>query len=146
MKNKSPSKQQVLQFLKDNLLWVLGCSIYSISLNCFAVPNNIAQSGISGLAIVVNYLFKSFSLGTINFVLNLPLLLLAFVFIGKAFVGKTLWVVALLSAALDIWGKILPVYKGDDKLLIALISGLLSGIGLALVIMTGTTTGGTVTA
>ncbi len=143
MKIKAPSKQQTLQFIKDNLLWILGCSIYSISLNCFAVPNNIAQSGISGLAIVVNYLLKDFSLGTINFVLNLPLLILAFIFIGKAFVGKTLWVVALLSAALDIWGKILPVYKGEDKLLVALISGLLSGIGLALVIMTGTTTGGT---
>lgn len=135
-------KKSVIQFLKNNVLWIIGCSIYSISLNCFAVPNNIAQSGISGLAIVGNYLFSRISLGMMNFILNVPLLVLAFIFIGKAFVGKTLWVVAILSALLDIWGKILPAYQGD-KILAALFSGLLSGVGLALVIMTGTTTGGT---
>lgn len=137
------SKNDVLSFLKDNILWLIGCSIYSISLNCFAVPNNIAQSGISGLAIVGNYLFPAISLGTINFILNVPLLVAAYFYIGKKFVGKTLWVVAMLSILLNVWGKILPPYHGSDKILVSLISGLLSGVGLALVIMTGTTTGGT---
>lgn len=144
MKLTKPSGNTVLGLVKDNLLWIIGCAIYSLSVNVFALPNNIAQSGVSGLAIVCHRLFGGLSLGTYNFLLNLPLLILAFIFIGRAFVGKTLWVIVLLSAALDLFGEIIPIpaYQGD-RILAALFSGILSGIGLSLVLRTGATSGGT---
>lgn len=142
MKLKQLDRKQVTRFITDNILWFVGCSIYSVSLNCFAVPNNIAQSGVSGLAIVGNHLLPVLSLGVMNFLLNVPLLLLAWKFIGKKFVGKTLWVIVILSVCLDLWGSILPDYEGD-KILASLFSGVLSGIGLATVLMTGATSGGT---
>lgn len=137
-----PDRKKVLNFIKENILWIVGCSIYSVSLNCFAVPNNIAQSGVSGLAIVGNYLLPFLSLGLMNFLLNIPLLLMAWKRLGRQFVGKTLWVIVILSVCLDLWGKILPAYQGD-KILASLFSGVLSGIGLATVLMTGATSGGT---
>ncbi len=141
MKITKPNKKQVISLIKDNILWIIGCSLYSISINCFAVPNSIAQSGISGLAIVSNHLLPALPLGVWNFILNIPLIVLAWLFIGKAFVGKTLWVVTVLSAALDVW-SFMPAYEGD-KILAALFCGVLSGLGLATVLMTGATSGGT---
>lgn len=139
---KKPSRTDVLNILRDNLLWIIGMSFYSVGLNCFAVPNNIAQSGVSGLAIVGHHLFPAISLGTFNFLINLPLLVLALIFIGKKFVGKTLWVTVILSVLLDVWGRVIPVYRGD-KILAACFAGIFCGIGLALVLMTGATSGGT---
>lgn len=141
MKLKKPDKGQVWQIIKDNVMWFVGCSIYAISINSFAVPNDIAQSGIAGLAIVGNHLVDAIPLGVWNFLLNIPLLILAWIFIGKAFVGKTLWIVTVLSVLLDVWA-LLPVYEGD-RILASLFSGVLSGIGLAMVLITGATSGGT---
>lgn len=133
--------KQVLNFLKDNFLWILGCSIYAMAVNTFALPNSIAQSGVTGLAILVNKLIDA-PVGVTNFVLNVPLLVLAYLFIGKRFVAKTLWVTVILSVALDTFALFMPAYTGD-RILAALFCGLLAGLGLGIVIVTGATSGGT---
>lgn len=86
--------------------------------------------------------FEFIPLGTANFLLNLPLMILALVFIGWRFVAKTLWVTAILSALLDLFGSFMPTYTGD-KILAAIFCGVCTGAGLAVVFMRGATTGGT---
>ncbi len=136
-----PTRKQVLLFIKNNLLWILGCSIYAMAVNTFAVPNSIAQSGITGLAILINKVIGT-PVGITNFVLNVPLLVLAYFYIGKHFVLKTLWVTVILSVVLDVFSVFMPAYEGD-KILASLFCGLLTGFGLGLVIITGATSGGT---
>ena len=126
----------------DNICWIVGCSLYSIGVVAFALPNSIAQSGTTGLAIIVNHLFEFIPLGTANFLLNVPLMILAFIFIGWRFVAKTMWVTVILSATLDLFTKFLPTYTGD-KILAAIFCGVWTGAGLASVFMRGATTGGT---
>ena len=46
----------LVQIIVDNLVWIAGCVIYALAINFFNVPNQIAQGGFSGLAIVINYL------------------------------------------------------------------------------------------
>ena len=140
-KIQKPTRRQVLLFLKNNLFWLLGCSIYAMAVNTFAVPNSIAQSGITGLAIMINKLIDA-PVGVTNFVLNVPLLILAYLFIGKKFVAKTLWVTVILSVALDAFAIFMPAYRGD-KILASLFCGLMTGLGLGIVIITGATSGGT---
>ena len=133
--------QKIACAVIDNICWIVGCSLYSIVVS-FALPNSIAQSGTTGLAIIVNHLFEFIPLGTANFLLNLPLMILALVFIGWRFVAKTLWVTAILSALLDLFGSFMPTYTGD-KILAAIFCGVCTGAGLAVVFMRGATTGGT---
>lgn len=140
-KIEAPSRKAVLGFVKDNVMWIVGCSIYAIAVNAFAIPNSIAQSGVTGLAIILNHSF-GFPIGVTNFLLNVPLLLLAFFYIGKRFVAKTLWVTVVLSVALDVFSVFMPEYHGD-RILAALFCGVLSGLGLGIVIITGATSGGT---
>ena len=135
------NKESAFLFLKNNLIWLLGCSLYSLGVNCFAVPNEIAQSGMTGAAVIINYLFHT-PVGITNFVINIPLLVLMFLFLGKKMLARTLWVTVVLSAALDIFGAFMPVYQGD-MILASLFCGLLEGAGLGLIMITGATSGGT---
>lgn len=134
--------QKIAGAVIDNICWIVGCSLYSIGVVAFALPNSIAQSGTTGLAIIVNHLFEFIPLGTANFLLNVPLMILAFIFIGWCFVAKTMWVTVILSATLDLFSKFLPTYTGD-KILAAIFCGVCTGAGLAIVFMRGATTGGT---
>lgn len=134
-------KTKVSDILKNNGMWIIGCILYSVGVNSFAVPNSIAQSGVTGVAVILNHLF-SVPVGTVNLLLNIPLLILMWIFLGKKLVARTLWVTVLLSAALDLIAMFIPVYTGD-KILASLFCGLLQGSGLGLIMITGATSGGT---
>ena len=113
-------KKRILDIVVDNLFWLVGCISYSAGVTIFAVPNNIAQSGMTGVAIIINYLIHT-PLGITNFMLNVPLFILAWIFVGKRFTVKTLWVTTILSVIMDamttmINKGILPTYKGDRLL------------------------------
>lgn len=140
-------KRKALDLLVDNFFWILGCISYSAGVTIFAVPNNIAQSGMTGVAIILNYLFHT-PIGITNFCLNVPLFVLAWIFIGKKFTVKTLWVTALLSGVMDIMTSlinkgIIPVYDNGDRLLACVFCGILCGFGLSMAFLRNATTGGT---
>ena len=140
-------KHRVLDLLVDNFFWILGCVSYSAGVTIFAVPNNIAQSGMTGVAIIINYLFHT-PIGITNFCLNVPLFILAWIFIGRKFTLKTLWVTFLLSAVMDIMTSlisrgIIPVYNSGDRLLACIFCGILCGFGLSMAFLRNATTGGT---
>ena len=139
-------KQKALSLLVDNLFWLVGCVSYSAGVTIFAVPNNIAQSGMTGVAIIINYLFDT-PIGITNFALNIPLFILAWIFIGKKFTLKTLWVTTILSLVMDgmttlINRGIIPTYEGDT-LLACIFCGALCGFGLSMAFLRDSTTGGT---
>lgn len=143
-KNKkplSPKARKALDLTVDNIVWIIGCTLYAVAINFFNVPNRISQGGFSGLAIVINYL-TDLPVGAINLALNIPILLIALKFIGKKFVFKTLWVTVLLSVIIDLVALI-PYEYTSDTLLASIFSGALLGAGVALVAARGSTTGGT---
>ncbi len=137
----------IKEFAVDNIYYILGCILYAAGVNIFAIPNNIAQSGITGLAIIINYLVPQFPVGLTGFVLNVPLIILAWIFIGKAFTLKTLWTTVILSLCIDGVAAVMDMgligaYTGD-KLLASLFCGAMCGAGIALIIVRGATSGGT---
>lgn len=142
----SDKKQKALSLVVDNLFWIVGCVAYAAGVTIFAVPNNIAQSGMTGVAIIINYLIHT-PIGITNFVLNIPLFILAWIFIGKKFTLKTLWVTTILSVIMDamttlINKGIIPTYEGDT-LLACIFCGALCGLGLSMAFLRDSTTGGT---
>ncbi len=135
------TKSKALEIGKNNIIWIIGCSLYAIGVNSFSIPNAIAQSGMTGLAVIFNHLFE-FPVGTVNLILNIPLLILMWLFLGRQLVARTLWVTVLLSTALDVFAMFMPPYTGD-KILASLFCGLLQGAGLGMIMITGATSGGT---
>lgn len=138
---KEPAKRRV-RFMMDILICTLGCWVYAVAMHMFIAPNNIAPGGVSGLAVVLQYLVPSVSIGAWSLLLNIPLLLLGLRALGLKFTLRTLATVLVLSVMIDHGATWLPTYQGD-ALLAALFAGVLTGVGLALVLIRGATTGGT---
>lgn len=127
-------------FFYDMLFFVLGTSLLGLSISCFAAPNNIASGGITGVAIVIFSLF-SFPVGTTALILNIPILIVGLKNFGFKFIYKTLIATVMMAVAIDVFALFIPSYVGD-KLLACLFGGFLSGLGLAVIFLRGSTTGG----
>lgn len=127
--------------LVDILYFLAGSVLFAVSVNSFTAPNRIAPGGITGLATVLNYLLGT-PIGTMLFVINMPVFLWAIWDLGYRMVGKTILATLLCSVTIDLLSPILPVYQGDH-MLAAVFGGVLEGTGLSLVLLRGATTGGT---
>jgi uncharacterized membrane-anchored protein YitT (DUF2179 family) len=128
------------EFVLDALHVIIGSFLYTAGVFCFTAPNQIAPGGVSGLSTMINAL-THIPMGVLTFVLNVPLLLLAFFFVGKRFACKTLITISVMTFFLDIVLIHLPVYQGD-MILGAVFGGGLMGTGLGIVFMRDFTTGG----
>lgn len=131
--------------LIDLLIIALGCAIYGISLDMISVPNKLADGGLSGISLILRH-FWGINMGLSTLVLNIPLILLGYRFMGKRLLAYTIWGTVSLSFFLWFWRSV-PIIKQldleHDLFLSAISAGVLSGIGLGLVFRYNGTSGGT---
>ncbi len=120
--------------------YVVGCTLMAVSTQVFDAPNNIAPGGVTGLSILINYL-TDLPISMVSLAINIPLLVLAFFFLGKYFTLKTLTTVGISTLMIELVGRVVPAYHGET-ILAALYGGVLTGAGLAIVFMRASTTGG----
>lgn len=118
---------------------VLGCLLGGAAYPLFLVPNNIAPGGLSGLAMILNYLFST-PVGLTSLLMNIPLFLIGYKAMGRVFAFRSLVATVLFSATIDL--AKLPAMT-NDPLLGTLYGGVLLGVGLGLILRGGATTGGT---
>ena len=125
-------------------LWLLriifGSCIFALGFDLFLEPHSINAGGISGLAQIFVQFAGVGSVGVITMLINLPLFALGGVKIGKKFFVGSLIGMLSSSIALDYMSRI-PVPQAEP-LLAALYGGVLCGLGLGIVFMTGASTGG----
>ncbi|MCG8452160.1 MAG: YitT family protein [Spirochaetales bacterium] len=119
---------------------ILGCAITGMAFSVFLVPNRIAGGGVTGLATVI-YHWTGWPVGLVALVLNIPLFLIGFRYLGSAFGLKTLVATFALSFFIDVSAKLPSVT--NDLLLAAIAGGAIMGFGLGLVFRQDSTTGGT---
>ncbi|MBR6571146.1 MAG: YitT family protein [Clostridia bacterium] len=118
---------------------VVGCLIGAMAYPLFLTPNYISPGGLTGVAMVLNYLF-TWPVGTVSLLLNIPLFLIGYRAMGRVFVFRSLIAMLLFSLLIDL----LPLPSlTSQPLLGALFGGVLLGIGLGLILRGGATTGGT---
>ena len=134
-------RKQLFSFLIDLLFYIAGGMIYSVAVLLFLTENEISPGGLTGIATILNYLF-SLPIGTVVFILNIPLLAAGFIKFGGVFIVKTAVASAVMSLTLDISGLFMPKMQ-IDPILAALFGGLLMGMGISLFMLRGATTGGT---
>ena len=80
----SRRKSPVATWLVDLLYFAVGSVLYGMSVNMFTAPNQIAPGGLTGLSTLINYVFGT-PIGTVIFIMNLPLFAWAFLAIGYRF-------------------------------------------------------------
>lgn len=106
----------------------------------FALNANFPVAGFSGIAIILYHLMGlPVGIGTI--ILNIPVSIFCYKFLGKSFFLKSLKTMIISSVFMDYLAPMFPVYDGS-RLLAALCMGVLCGIGYAIIFMRGSSTGG----
>ena len=118
---------------------IFGCFIAASAYPLFITPHNIAPGGLTGVAIILNYIFHV-PVGITSFLLGVPLFIIGWRTVSAQFALRSLGATAIFSVFIDI----LPFPSvTDDYLMATLFGGILLGVGLAIIMTGNATTGGT---
>ncbi|MBF0709954.1 MULTISPECIES: YitT family protein [unclassified Gemella] len=130
------------RLIKQMLFLAIGIFTYSIYAGLLIPANNLSVGGALGLSLVINK-FTAIKVGTIQFLLNLPLFFIAYRYIGKKFTILT-FIVIMISAYFinNMTSFIRPVDLGD-KLVASIFAGILSALAISCILLGGASTGGT---
>ena len=136
-------KQANLTRIVRDYLWItLGSVIYSISFNWFYVPNQIGFGGLTALGMIFNHFSPAIPIGTVVLVLNIPLFLLGWKFLGWRTLVSSLFAMTATSLLVDLIAA-LYTFPAMDPMLAAIFGGVLLGVSMGMIFSKGATTGGT---
>lgn len=137
-------QRTVLRWTADITVILIASAVYSLGVHCFISPNDIAPGGVTGVSIILSN-FTPVKIGTLIFVLNIPLMILGFIYLSKATMIKTAVSVLAITVLTDIFSEIMPTYSahGGNGIMAAIFGGALMGIGLGLNYQREGTSGGT---
>ena len=133
---------------KDLLQVMTGVLIASFAVNTFVVPNHLYNGGVLGVSQLLRSLLESFLdlpfdiSGTIYFLLNVPLLFMAYKLVSRTFFYRTIVVVVLHTVFLSII-PVIDISIAHELLTSVLIGAILAGIGWGMVLSSGGSGGGT---
>ena len=128
-------------FAADLACDIGGAFLQAVAIRCFISGCYIAPGGVSGIAILINFVF-ALPVGVMSFVLNIPLLVLSWRYLGRTPTLKTLRTVAVMSLVQDL--LVTPYFPAvaGERIVLAAFGGVFAGMGMALIFMRDSTTGG----
>ena len=98
------------KFWKELVIMTLGMMVCAAAVYYFLVPSKLIIGTISGLSIVLTHILASMGIqitvGTLVFIINIILLILAFLLIDREFGFKTVYTALILGPMIDLWDKI----------------------------------------
>ena len=98
---KNTGKQIIIRkYIKDGLYLIVGCFLMAIGTSLFLLPNKLSSGGFAGISTIIYYLFN-IPLGTTMLLLNIPLLILTIIRVGKETAIKGIIGTIVLSSFID---------------------------------------------
>lgn len=142
---KKASFRVTKEGLKTFAILNIATIIVAIGIYFFKYPNNFSTGGISGITVLLGHYLPDLALSSINWSINIFLLIVGLLFLGKEFGLSTAYVVILLSALLDLFERFFPMAQPlTDQPFMELIVGVfLPSLGSALLFNVNASTGGT---
>ena len=145
------------KILQDYIAITMGSFIFAMGISIFLINANIIPGGVTGLSIGINYLTnEKISVGTAFLIMNIPLSLWGLKVLGKQFIIRTFYGVAINSFFIDLLqGKIpylefirfddleaIQTMVKNDFFLFIIAGGILMGLGIGIVLKFQGSTGG----
>lgn len=136
-------KRESLKRISQNFFLVLaGSAVMGLGYALFLIPYHLVPGGVSGVSIIFNYLFR-LPVGLLIIVLNVPIFLLSYRFLGRKYLLTTILGMTVSSLLIDLFHEIIKLPRGtENPLLAAIYGGLMLGLGLGLVFRGQASTGG----
>lgn len=142
-------KRRLKNIAKDYFFINIGLVIGAVGIRVFLVPGKIAAGGVSGIATILYHLFGT-QVGFAMLLMNIPLFILGLKVFGKSYGFKTLYGTIMLSVFIDAIGYLIPnvdtlidYTRGGNMMLAPIFGGVITGIGIGLIMKFGGSTGGT---
>lgn len=128
---------------KEYLVLIVGMFIISAAVYYLMMPSKVVVGSISGLVMVLSN-FLPFKISTMTLVLNMVLLLLGFIFIGRDFGVKTVITSILLPVFLGVFEVVTPKVPAltDDPLINMVCYVLVVSFGQAMLFNANASSGG----
>lgn len=119
---------------------VVGSALFALGFALFLEPNDMSPGGVSGMALVLIHMLGFGKVGTFTILINLPLFVLGGLKIGKRFFFGSLLGMFLSSILIDMLAGVqMPPI---DPVIAAIYGGVICGLGLGMVFICGSSTGG----
>ena len=127
------------QILRNLFLIFLGSILVAVAINGILVPHRFVSGGFAGIALLFHYLFPSFPLALFYFLLNVPVFILGWKIVGRRFFFYSIVGMVIFTAAIA-WVHVpVPIH---DKILSALLAGIITGIGAGIILRSSGSSGG----
>lgn len=149
---KKLTAKSFLTLVKEYLFVTFGGILNGISLYSFVNPSKLIAGGFSGLSSALTYVFYRLIpavpfddlMSIIYFVLNVPLLICALIFLRGDFTFKTIWATLVCTGALAVLPKFFPKFEDPHAKLIAIaFGGILIGLAMYIAAENNGSNGGT---
>lgn len=140
---------KVLTLLWDYFLMTIGAVIFCMAWTSIIIPTGLASGGLTGLCTIIEYASNgAIPMGIPYWIMNIGLLVIGFLSLGRAFGIKTIYVIVLTSVLFNVLPqfealKFYGFVENDEKLLAALIGAAMEAVGLGVVLLRGGSSGGT---
>lgn len=135
------SSKHVKQFFKEVTIETIGSFLTAIAIYNFAVASEFPMTGFSGISLILHRLF-GLPIGMTIFILNIPVALVCYKLLGRKFFLRSIRCIIINSLMIDYLAPMLPVYEGS-RMISAIYTGVLGGLGYAMIYTQNSSTGGT---
>ena len=131
----------------DTIYDIIGAILYAVGYYTFASNANFAPGGVGGIAIIINHYIPWMPLFLCQNIINIPIAIICYKLLGKKFFIKSVKTMLFMWIFGDFIAPLFPKYGGEqimeaNRLMAAIFAGILTGAGLALIYMRGSSTGG----
>nr|WP_297874562.1 YitT family protein [uncultured Blautia sp.] len=124
----------------DIFIDILGGIFIALGTYNFAAAAEFPMVGVNGIALIF-YQLWGLPIGRTAMLLNIPIAVFCFKVLGRRFFLRSVRTILITSFLMDYAAPLFPVYEGD-RMLAAICTGILSGLGFALIYMRDSSTGG----
>ncbi|MDP1512680.1 YitT family protein [Paenibacillus ottowii] len=127
--------------IADIVFIIVGAFLFALAVNLYVLPNEFGEGGVTGVTIILYYLFQ-WSPSIVNLVINGLLLIVGYKFLDKRTTLYTIIAVAFNSLFLHLtvnWR-----IDSHEPTINAIFAGVMIGVGIGLIVRVGGTTAGTV--
>ncbi|MEG1610006.1 MAG: YitT family protein [Bilophila sp.] len=110
-------------------LLTTGCFLFALGLKAIAIPHAFISGGVFGTAMLLNYTTGTLSPAVWNILLNIPIFIIGWLFLGRRFVLYSLYGLTVASLAVQFLTMTIAF---NDPILAAIASGCICGLGLGI--------------
>ncbi|MGI5971825.1 MAG: YitT family protein [Oscillospiraceae bacterium] len=133
-------KKTVVREILRYLAIAAGCALFALGFNLFQKPYGIVPGGVSGVSMLLNFIFGKPSIGSIIIIINIPLFIAGFFVLGKRFIVSTVFGTLASSFLIDLFAFLPRI--DTEPILAAVYGGLIGGAGMGIIFFFEGTTGG----